>query len=447
MENTFLTSVDIQKVRHLHDILVPLSDKERKHLILTGKNGSGKTSVLDALSDFLDFVVDFDFDKCLRERIRAVADLFHSDLFYLSSVNVPPTVFAAQKMLQSYIPRNAATAPQKALPSATLKPREVNQQKIEPCLNRLHNEPNRYGFCGADFSTTLVTLREKYKSGHFILAYYKTDRLSKVEVPSTIENIQLKNQYTLNETPGTELVKYMVGMKATQAFALKKGDADRAAEIDTWFTWFENILRRIFDDSTLKLEFDDEKLQFHILQSNREPFDFNTMSSGYSAIFAIINDLVMRMERTKDYSTEGVVLIDEIEAHLHLQLQKEILPLLTELFPNIQFIVTSYSPFILNSIQNAVIYDLETQKLVADGLSNYPYDGIVEGYFQADILSDSLREKLKRYAALVKKPNLSDEDYAEIMELEQDLDEIPDFLSPEIASRYNQLKLELSNKG
>ena len=409
MENTFLTSVDIQKVRHLHDISIPLSDKERKHLILTGKNGSGKTSVLDALSDFLDFAVS-EYFKAKDEILGSIDSL------------------------------------QAAMPTGTSESEKLKRQDSENLLNFYHNKLNIWESGAIVSCTSFATLREKYQSGHFILAYYRADRLSEVEVSSTIENVQLKNQYALNETPGKKLVKYMVGMKATQAFAQQKGDTGRAAEIDSWFTRFENILKRIFDDPALKLDFDIENFQFHILQSNREPFDFNTMSSGYSAVFDIINDLMMRMERTKDYSTEGVVLIDEIETHLHLQLQKEILPFLTELFSNIQFIVTSHSPFILNSIQNAVIYDLETQKLVADGLSNYPYDGIVEGYFQADILSDSLREKLKRYAALVKKPNLSDEDYAEIMELEQDLDEIPDFLSPEIASRYSQLKLELSNK-
>lgn len=410
MENTFLTSVDIQKVRHLHDISIPLSDKERKHLILTGKNGSGKTSVLDALSSFLAYVVGKQFTP--KDEISGMLARL-----------------------------------QTALPSDAPESERLKHQETESNLEFLHSQLNIWESGAIVSCTSLATLREKYKNGHFILAYYRADRLSEVEVSSTIENVQLKNQYALNETPGKKLVKYMVGMKATQAFAQQKGDTGRAAEIDSWFTRFENILKRIFDDPALKLDFDIENFQFHILQSNREPFDFNTMSSGYSAVFDIINDLMMRMERTKDYSTEGVVLIDEIETHLHLQLQKEILPFLTELFSNIQFIVTSHSPFILNSIQNAVIYDLETQKLVADGLSNYPYDGIVEGYFQADILSDSLREKLKRYAALVKKPNLSDEDYAEIMELEQDLDEIPDFLSPEIASRYSQLKLELSNKG
>ena len=85
-----------------------------------------------------------------------------------------------------------------------------------------------------------------------------------------------------------------------------------------------------------------------------------------------------------DFSIPGIVLIDEIETHLHLELQKNILHLLTVIFPNIQFIVSTHSPFILNSLENVAIYDLETKVLVENGLSDIPYSGIVEGYFNTE---------------------------------------------------------------
>lgn len=92
------------------------------------------------------------------------------------------------------------------------------------------------------------------------------------------------------------------------------------------------------------------------------------MSSGYSAVFDIINDLTMRTEK-RGSDVEGIVLIDEIETHLHLELQKIILPFLIELFPNIQFIVSTHSSFILNSIDNAVIFDLENKIQVSERFS------------------------------------------------------------------------------
>jgi ABC-type glutathione transport system ATPase component len=58
MEELFITKIDIKNVRHLKDISIPLSTETRKHLILTGKNGSGKTSVLNAIRDYLMFGIE-----------------------------------------------------------------------------------------------------------------------------------------------------------------------------------------------------------------------------------------------------------------------------------------------------------------------------------------------------------------------------------------------------
>ena len=49
----FITGLHIKHVRHLKDIDIPLSSENRQHLILTGRNGSGKTSVFDALKWYL----------------------------------------------------------------------------------------------------------------------------------------------------------------------------------------------------------------------------------------------------------------------------------------------------------------------------------------------------------------------------------------------------------
>lgn len=389
MADTFLTGVEIKNVRHLKNISIPLSTEKRKHLILTGKNGSGKTSVLESLRQNLGDIVCDNFK---------------------SQSEIDQQIEISTKMwLQTY---------EKILLGWT-------DGVIAEC----------------DY----VALHEKYGNNQFIIAYYKAERFSQSEISDTIERVELKDQYKIYETPGVKLLKYMVSLKATQAFAQQQGIKQRAAEIEAWFTRFQGIMQRVFQDPTLKLEFDIETFKFSILQQGHEPFDFNTMSSGYSAVFEIINDLTMRTEK-KGTNIEGIVLIDEMEAHLHLELQKVIFPLLTELFPNLQFIISTHSPFILNSIENAVIFDLENKTLVSNGLANLPYEGIVEGYFEADRLSEDLRNKFERFKELVAKQERTDEEYAEIMELEVALDEIPDYLALELTTEYRRLKLELDNQ-
>ena len=56
MNQAYITNIIIDHVRHLKDIEIPLSENRMKHLIITGKNGSGKTSLLDTLAAYLDVI-------------------------------------------------------------------------------------------------------------------------------------------------------------------------------------------------------------------------------------------------------------------------------------------------------------------------------------------------------------------------------------------------------
>ena len=53
LEQLYITNLTIKKVRHLKDISIPLAENQIKHLIFTGKNGSGKTSVIEAIAGHL----------------------------------------------------------------------------------------------------------------------------------------------------------------------------------------------------------------------------------------------------------------------------------------------------------------------------------------------------------------------------------------------------------
>ena len=289
-----------------------------------------------------------------------------------------------------------------------------------------------------------------FEEGGFIVAYYRAERIFEAEISRHVEKVTLLDNYTIYENPRKNFVKYLLDLKMTQALALSGNKKEKADGIQEWFDKFEELMRDVFENDRLKLDFDEETFCFYIKEPGKEPYDFNMLSSGYAAILDIVVDLMIRMEKRTErkfrYDIPGIVLIDEIETHLHLALQKKILKLLTAMFPNIQFIVTTHSPFVLNSLDDIVIYDLEQHLLVENGLSDIPYDGIVEGYFNASILSDKLKEKFERYQALVKKEVLTDEDFEEITNLEMFLDEVPDYLALGITTEYQRLKLELSKR-
>lgn len=413
MNQHFITKLHISHVRHLKDIDIPISETECKHLILTGKNGSGKTSVLKALAAYL---TRYYLDPGSKDVLR---------IYKNNRQELPEELARASKDSPEY------TKLLNQLKSA-IQYISRFEQGVTPIFQE---EP-------------LIDARTL--QGEYIFAYYQAERVYMAENEKNIAQVELDDVYGIESRPGQDFVKYILNLKTIGAMAETSGKPERAAEIKDWFKKFDDVLKIIFDEKDAYLDFDIETFAFHIVVPGREPFAFDALSSGYAAVLDIVVDLMLRMEKKagKHYDLEGVVLIDEIETHLHLDLQRKIMPILTNMFPNIQFIVTTHSPFILNSIKNAVIYDLENHTLVnnPEGLSNIPYDGIVEGYFDAPALSKELKKKYDRYRQLVKKETLTDDDYEEVAELEYYLDEIPDYLALGFMADYKQLKLELAQK-
>ena len=144
-------------------------------------------------------------------------------------------------------------------------------------------------------------------------------------------------------------------------------------------------------------------------------------------------------KRNYAFDTEGIVLIDELETHLHIELQKKILPFLVEFFPNIQFIVTTHSPFVLNSIEDAVIYDLE-KNIRIEGMSQYSYEGVVEGYFEIDNYSNELKEKIRKYKELAFATDLTDDEKALRGELRIELKNASSDLAKELKEEFNEIE-------
>lgn len=393
MEEIFVTKLRINKVRHLENLEIPLSDTERKHLILTGKNGSGKTSVMQALN----------------KRLYQI---------YLSNIQ--------------YVQNEIDSG---------------NTDEIEDIIQYgtdiKENEDAFFYF------NKVELLPEKVTNEQFIIAFFKAKRKPEYHRSESIKKININDYYHQHETANRIFLDYLVYLRTEKSFAHEENDYEKVRQIDTWFAKFENLLKDIFGEPDLKTSFDRKGFNYNFLIKlpNRDLFDLTTLSDGYAAILDIVSELIMRMENkaSQVYDLQGIVLIDEIETHLHIDLQKKILPFLTAFFPKIQFIVTTHSPFVLSSIDNAAIYDLEKQQRV-EGLSAYTYTNIVKGYFGTDEYSNEIKEKVADYEHLINKmqgttANLSVEEKGQFYELKMYFEELPKSLSPELQLKIQQLEL------
>ncbi|MCL2852468.1 MAG: AAA family ATPase [Defluviitaleaceae bacterium] len=329
MEHTFITKIHIGKVRHLENIDIDISNIQRKHLILTGKNGSGKTSLLKAMRD----VVAYKQKRML-----------------LGSIN----------------DKN---------PSVEV----VYSQRIENFSN-------------------------------FIFVYIPTKR-SALARPTAIEIINIKEKAKIDQNANKEFLKYILSLDYQLYGAKADNNTTLEANLSKWFDNFLGALQHIYDCQELRLHRDTKNLAFRIEMPGREPFALHEMSDGYTAFLNIYMELMMRLENTDavvDYKKSAIVMIDEIETHLHVELQKRVLPFLTQMFPNVQFIIATHSPFVMTSLENAIVYDLEKNERL-EKPSFYSYDTVVESFLDTSMYSNELQGYFARYKELCLKERTTEE--------------------------------------
>lgn len=119
---------------------------------------------------------------------------------------------------------------------------------------------------------------------------------------------------------------------------------------------------------------------------------YEYLSSGFKSclaiFFGIIKEIEFRFIGMRAVDFEGIVLIDEVELHLHPEWQYKIASLLTEIFPTIQFIVTTHSPHVIQSADRNQILALEVQqgRVVSRSLPQSDYG--FKGWTVDEILTD-----------------------------------------------------------
>ncbi len=130
----------------------------------------------------------------------------------------------------------------------------------------------------------------------------------------------------------------------------------------------KNILLKLLSphikDIVIKREGSDTYVEYiEQYSENRKTFD--ELASGYRSIITMIGDLMIRLSKTQSEITDfhklaGIVLIDEIDLHLHPKWQKALVENLTKLFPRIQFIASTHSPIpILGAPEDTVIINVQ----------------------------------------------------------------------------------------
>jgi len=202
-----------------------------------------------------------------------------------------------------------------------------------------------------------------------VLVYYRCNTIQD-------ENIEFSDLRTLETDQNSIYI---------EAFSNKSFDFNR---FFNWFRWQEKIHQEIGGNNSYSIvrravyqtlgdgknTFDNlfvtwlKNLQGDLrIDKNGTQLNINQLSSGEKTLLILVADLSRRLitanpESDNPLHGDGIVLIDEIDLHLHPSRQRAILQDLTSIFPNIQFIITTNSPIIVQSAENINLVLLEKKE-------------------------------------------------------------------------------------
>lgn len=107
-----------------------------------------------------------------------------------------------------------------------------------------------------------------------------------------------------------------------------------------------------------------------IIDKNDKTLNVEQLSQGEKSLMALVGDMARRLAMMNPslenpLHGKGIILIDEIDMHLHPQWQRSIIQRLQTTFPNCQFILTTHSPLVISDTQDILVYDLDGQDITA----------------------------------------------------------------------------------
>ena len=308
--------------------------------VLIGDNGSGKTSILDAHS-------------------------FVLGTFFLGIDGV------ASRPLKEYEKRKVIVSPESIetqLPFVI----DVEHQLAGKDYHWYRDTNKKSGGATSykhaiELINTAKDYAQRIKQGDTVnlpvIAYYGTARLAREQHQKLAykkQGSRLDGYYSALD-PSSFRRKFLEWFKTFEDSKLKFDKED------TLYQAFTDVITSMVPAWT-KIRFSWEADDMLGQLDNGEWVSFGMLSDGYQNIIRLAADIAYRAITLNPHlgenvvkETEGVVLVDEIDMHLHPSWQKTIIADLKNAFPKIQFIVTTHSPFIVQSLRAEELINLDLQ--------------------------------------------------------------------------------------
>lgn len=366
-----LLDISLNNFRNFEDYHVALG---RKATVLIGRNGTGKTNLLEGIVKALSFIFSKQRDRDQYEFIRSsgqsVQRFSATDPRFVNGDYGYPLRLQANAFLNEENQPSLNWAFEQDGEKSGLKDSLFRSayQIFWEHYNHLSEKPVLAyfsdGFPHQDIRIS-AKMNEKLESGFPLPAntgYYQwDDKRSSAELWKTYFMQEWMNNSTMPDKEKQRFVDAVNEKFREFSTPIDNNDDNSDWSVDYLFVQFRSSSMR---------------LMVHFANGDEKPFE--TLPAGYYRMFSLLLDLTCRSYLLNNNTNpDGIVLIDEIDLHLHPSLAANILPRLQRSFPRIQFITSTHSPMVISN------FDQESSRKGDYALINLLKND--EGYFNKTI--------------------------------------------------------------
>ncbi|WP_197731763.1 MULTISPECIES: AAA family ATPase [Dickeya] len=386
---------NVGRFTSLDALIAPTADYPSNVTVLVGNNGAGKTSILQALATSLSWLV---------ARVRS--DKGNGSAISEDDITNGQTSAASEVIVQAVHPQNNAADNNVEYRWLLAKSRRGKKGQFTSQFNDVSRLADEY--------RTALTQNEK--SSLPLIAFYPVER-SVLDIPLKIKGkhrFQQVNGYDNSLRQGVDFRRFFEWFR-------EREDMENEATpslVDTLSNILDNnpeqfITQTLDPEKNKNVDFKDEiaKLKTALSKlkqsekSNKDPQldavrqaiyrfmpDFSNLrvrrkprlhmsiskagkplnvlqlSQGEKSLMALVGDIARRLAimnpaLDNPLHGQGIVLIDEVDMHLHPSWQRSIIERLTTTFPNCQFILTTHSPLVISDCKDVLVYSLDNGEL------------------------------------------------------------------------------------
>lgn len=192
--------------------------------------------------------------------------------------------------------------------------------------------------------------------------------------------------------------------------------------------------------------FYDKQLEELLYQEEEYILPVSDLSAGFQSLIWMVFDIAYRMallnpHKKKDIAeTKGIVLIDELDMHLHPRWQWKVIDALRSVFPNVQFIATTHAPILFASAKNVWVIDIENKE-PEYGYSHYGIDlnTSINQYQETFEVAEEIQAMIEQFC-----DEMDEENYADAQKTLQKMEDVTAPIHPLVARLRTRYELETS---